>query len=165
MTLVAKCCKLQCNWLELLLFPLVGALFASLKSIGPGSLVVVLDELIETGIVLDELIDEIGIVLDELIETGIVLDELIGEVLPIVVATPERPLLRIPAATPERPLLRCPCGHAGATTAPQGVHINEVELDSEEVGVLEAEVVILLLGVEVELLFQTNFPPNSLCPP
>jgi hypothetical protein len=58
-------------------------------------LIVVLDELIETGIVLDELIDEIGIVLDELIETGIVLDELIGEVLPIVVATPERPLLRI----------------------------------------------------------------------
>ena len=56
-------------------------------------LIVVLDELIETGIVLDELIDEIGIVLDELIETGIVLDELIGKVLPIVVATPERPLL------------------------------------------------------------------------
>jgi len=48
------------------------------------SLAVVLDELIETGIVLDELIDEIGIVLDELIETGIVLDELIGGILPIV---------------------------------------------------------------------------------
>ena len=62
---------------------------------------------------------------------------------------------------------------------PHGVHLNEeVELDNEEVGVLEVEVVILLpsitspivldevieLGVEVGIFFKSKFP-KSLRPP